>query len=516
MSLRHGIQLQGPPGADLATRAGGFLLPPELLQQFRGRVEHLMLVFLAMCIVAFGIETVLNDHLTPLHAVYGVNGVGSLAVYLVARSKRLTHRLVLNAALVFEVVMCLMVSLGFTYTEVQASGRLPAVTWICIVIVMYPLIVPCPPVRTLVTAVAAAASAPLSAAVMEWLDLVQLTGVDYFVVSISPTFCVAVAVLSSRVVHGLSREVAEARRAGRYRLTEKIGSGGMGEVWRAEHEMLARPAAVKLIRPEALREDDPSASETAVVRFEREVQATALLHSPHTVDVYDFGIAEDGSFYYVMELLEGLDLQTLVEKHGPLPAERVVHMLEQVCLSLEEAHRGGLVHRDIKPANLFACRYGTQLDFIKVVDFGLVKAFAGMDADPSHLTEHDAAVGTPRFMAPEVAVAPTSVDGRADIYSLGCVGYWLLTGTPVFDAESVMAVIVKHVRDAPEPPSRRTKLEIPAALEQLIMKCLNKDPAARPTDARALREELEALRVDAWSQERMESWWQAHEPPAVS
>ncbi len=489
-----------------------FGLPPELLARFRGRVRLLSSIFLFMCVAATAIEYAFNREFTPLTLVYVVNGVGSLAVYLVARAERLRHGFVLDIALGFEVVMCMMVSLGFSYVELQQVGRIPGVTWICIVIVMYPLIVPSPPRPTLVTALAAAATAPISAAVLERLGVAELAAIDYAVVSISPAFCVPVAVLASRVVHGLSRDVAEARQAGRYALTDEIGSGGRGELWRAEHQMLARPAAVKLIRLDAVDQDDPVQIGTMVARFEQEVQATALLRSPHTVDVYDFGVTDDGAFYYVMELLEGLDLQTLVDKHGPLPAERVVYLLAQACQSLEEAHASGLVHRDIKPANLLACRYGVELDFLKVLDFGLVKEFAGAGA-VSTLTRSDLAVGTPSYMAPEMTVARATVDDRADLYSLGCVGYWLLTGTLVFPADTAMEVVVKHARDDPEPPSMRTELKFPAALEDVVMACLEKDPVARPESAAVLRQQLETVPLEhPWSRERRARWWAAHRP----
>ena len=222
-----------------------------------------------------------------------------------------------------------------------------------------------------------------------------------------------VAYVGSRVVYGLGAEVSKAREMGSYRLVERLGKGGMGEVWRAQHRLLARPAAIKLIRPEVLGARDPATRELLLRRFEREAQATALMRSPHTMELYDFGVADDGTFYYVMELLDGFDLDDLVERFGPVPPERAVHLLRQVCASLGEAHEAGLIHRDVKPANLYACRYGREVDFIKVLDFGLVKhgaqapGTARTTSPPAHMSPG----GTPAYMSPEQALGEGQVDG---------------------------------------------------------------------------------------------------------
>src|SRR4051812_18010581 len=239
---------------------------------------------------------------------------------------------------------------------------------------------------------------------------------------------VTLATITSRVTYGLRKQVAEANELGQYILEEKIGGGGMGEVWRARHRLLIRPAAIKLIRPQMSGD-----AELLLRRFEREARATAALKSPHTVQLYDFGATEDGRLYYVMELLDGLDLDTLVRQYGPVPAERVVHILHQVCASLQDAHLNGLVHRDIKPANVVVSRAGTTFDFAKVLDFGLVKLDTERKAeDDVKLTNEGSAGGTPAFMAPEVVLGAAGTDHRVDLYALGCVGYWLLTGKLVF------------------------------------------------------------------------------------
>jgi serine/threonine protein kinase len=322
------------------------------------------------------------------------------------------------------------------------------------------------------------------------------------------------ATIVSRVLYGLRRQVAEASELGQYLLEEKIGGGGMGEVWRARHRLLIRPAAIKLIRQRALgpMSGDP---ELLVRRFEREARATAALTSPHTVQLYDFGVTEDGRLYYVMELLDGLDLETLVRQHGPLPAERVVHLLRQVCAALQDAHGNGLVHRDIKPANVVVSRAGTTFDFVKVLDFGLVKldSARGADKDAITLSAEDSWSGTPGYMAPEVVLGATDTDHRVDLYALGCVAYWLLTGTMVFEGENPMQVMMKHAQAEPKRPSDRVDLPIPAALEALVMECLEKDPARRPASAEVVSNRLDAVPLPSvWTAERAEQWWAMHRP----
>ena len=288
----------------------------------------------------------------------------------------------------------------------------------------------------------------------------------------------------------------------------------MGEVWRARHKMLARPAAIKLIRPQALGLKNGPLAERLLRRFEREAQATAALHSPHSVELYDFGVTADGTFYYVMEILQGLDLEALVRQFGPVPAERAIHFLLQVCDSLADAHHVGLVHRDIKPANIYACRKGLKHDFIKVLDFGLVKStWVEEDDDISELTQEGTVPGTPGYIAPEVALGNGRVDGRADLYAVGCVGYWLLTGHRVFEGGTPMQVALQHVQAAPVAPSRRTDLQIPPVLERAIMACLEKAPERRPSDAADLADRLSGCELDkCWNEQRARCWWDAHVP----
>jgi len=245
-------------------------------------------------------------------------------------------------------------------------------------------------------------------------------------------------------------------------------------------------------------------------RFEQEAQAIARLRSPHTVELFDFGVAENGAFYYVMELLDGLDAEALVRRFGPIPPGRAIHLVRQVCHSLTEAQACGLVHRDIKPANVFLCRYGQDFDFVKVLDFGLVKALDGGGEGRAGLTAENMVQGTPAFIAPEQALGDP-VDGRADIYATGCVAYWLLTGEYVFTADTPLGIVLNHINTPPIAPSARAAQTIPPALDSLILSCLAKDPSARPQTARELSGRLAEIGdADPWTEESARVWWERY------
>jgi serine/threonine-protein kinase len=270
---------------------------------------------------------------------------------------------------------------------------------------------------------------------------------------------------------------------------------------------------VKLIRPEVLGTANDARQSELHARFEREAQTTALLQSPHTIDLFDYGVTADGAFYYVMELLDGFDLKTLVERFGPVPVERAVNVLTQVCHSLAEAHAAGLVHRDITPSNVFVCRYGRDVDFVKVLDFGLVKPQPWGDDEDVGLTRANMAGGTPAFMAPEQALADRPLDGRSDLYAVGCLGYWLVTGELVFSGATPMATVVAHTQTPPVPPSQRTELPISEEFDALILECLAKQPEDRPPDAATLARRLRNLPgLAPWCDEQAHAWWNAHRP----
>jgi serine/threonine protein kinase len=320
---------------------------------------------------------------------------------------------------------------------------------------------------------------------------------------------------------------ARAKELGSYRLVTRLGAGGMGEVWRAEHRLLARQAAIKLVRPEALR--DPQHAPKIRERFRREAQTLASMRSHHTIALYDYGVTDDGTFFYVMELLDGLDLDHLVRSHGALPAARVIHLLVQACQSLAEAHDAGLLHRDIKPANLIVCRLADEVDVLKVLDFGIVHSIsepaveivalppttAGTATPSGRLTQAGAVVGTPGYIAPEAAFA-SAIDARADIYALACVAWWLLTRTEVYTRGDEDEVIRAHALD-PVPALRPLVAGwLPRELEELILRCLAKSPQERPADTRALLRELRAIPIPpehAWTDEAARAWWAKHQQP---
>ncbi len=307
------------------------------------------------------------------------------------------------------------------------------------------------------------------------------------------------AAYSSFVLNALRTQLHEAKKFGQYQLRNKIGAGGMGEVYMAEHQLLKRPCALKLIRPEA--GSDP----IALARFEREVQSAARLSHPNSIEIYDYGHTDDGTFYYVMEFLQGMSLDELVRRAGPLPPGRAIYLLRQACAGLAEAHAIGLVHRDLKPANIFVARRGGESDVAKILDFGLVKLT--QEPGAAALTADLTVSGTPSYMAPEQATATRDLDARADIYALGAVAYFALTGRPPFVGESAFAVMMAHARDPVVPPSQ-IRPEVPADLEEVVMICLAKKPDDRYPDARAMGRALAACGdATSWDADRADRWW---------
>jgi serine/threonine-protein kinase len=312
------------------------------------------------------------------------------------------------------------------------------------------------------------------------------------------------AVLGSYKIAIARRVMFEGRKLGQYRVKHLLGKGGMGEVYLAEHVLLGRACALKTIRPE--RADDAG----TLRRFEREVKATAKLSHANVVAIYDYGYAEDGTFYYAMEYVPGLDLQGLVRRHGPLPPGRAIHFLKQAAAALHSAHATGLIHRDVKPSNMIACSRPGSCDCVKLVDFGLVRDARRAAAGES-VTQDDLLLGTPSFMSPEQISRPRTIDRRSDVYGLGAVAYFLLTGAPPFARETGVEVLTAHLRDPVIPPSR-CRPGIPPDLERVVLRCLEKDPAARFPSAEAVVESLSACQAStAWTGQQAADWWRARE-----
>jgi serine/threonine-protein kinase len=491
-------------------------LTPDLLEKARGRVKTVAWLMLAVTGVGALIDLLyftffvgVTDPIWLAGSVLGV--VLSVALIVIGNSARVPHVTVLHLALAYEVALCFILAVLTPWLMYAEVGDVPYVTWVTPLIILFPLIVPSPPRMTLMTAIAAAATRPLGLVLLDWLIGLDIPTMRYVASTASPAFAVVLAYAGSRIVHGMTVDLAQARRMGSYQLETRLGAGGMGEVWRARHQLLARPAAIKLVRPETLGLGGEEERVT-LTRFEREAQATASMRSPHTIDLYDFGISQSGAFYYVMELLNGLDLDALVSRFGPVSPARAVHLLLQICDSLGEAHENGLIHRDIKPANVYVCRYGRQVDFVKVLDFGLVKFHHERDEVDLKITGENAVGGTPAFIAPE-QVMGADVDGRTDIYALGCVAYWMLTGRYVFKGKSALATMMMHVEKTPQPPSASGEQPIPSALDRAVLVCLEKDPTGRPQTVDQLVTMLQACDVDdGWTPEKAWQWWEHHLP----
>jgi eukaryotic-like serine/threonine-protein kinase len=442
--------------------------------------------------------------------IFGI--VMSAAMFVYVRYAAHSAQTKIHVGLGYMILSTALVAYFNTWVSSATEAQINQLSWNTLAILVSSMILPVPPRRMLAASLVAASTDPLGV----WLA--HLSGMP--VPSVTQTLllylpnyvCAAIAMLPSSVLHGLGRRLREAQALGSYRLVELLGHGGMGEVWRAEHLLLARSVAIKLVRPEVLGAATPEEARLVLQRFQREARATAALSSPHTIQLFDYGMTDEGTFYYAMELLAGRDLETLVREFGPLPADRVIFLLRQVCHSLADAHARGLVHRDIKPANIYVCRMGQEYDFVKVLDFGLVK-FKDTRNAPLTVRGYGQTTGTPAYMAPEIALGERDVDRRADVYALGCVAYYLLTGQLVFEADTSMKMLLQHVQDKPVPPSSRTELRIPRELDDLVLSCLEKDPNKRPQNAEVLYEiACRATTCASWDRAAAQTWWTTHLP----
>ena len=520
----HERRLIGQPAPEtppeLRSRSGRARpLPPDLLRQASRRLQIMALVAASLWVTAPLLAHVSLGLSQPDLPWWGypvaADGISlgafviSLGLFFYLRGGRCDPQRVLDLGLAYMILMAFAIGVLMHWgprTDVPV-GVAPVITWIGPVLLMMAAIVPVAPRRMLAAGFIAASMDPLGMIIARSAGLYHFEHVSGAILMHYPTYMLlGVAVVISNVVTRLGQQVSREREMGSYVLGELLGRGGMGEVYRATHRMLARPAAIKLIRPEVLAFGEGESAQTAITRFRREADAAANLRSPHTVELYDFGVADDQTLYFVMELLDGMDLDTLVRHHGPVPPSRVVHILWQACESLAEAHASGLVHRDIKPANIHIGRLGLRYDFVKVLDFGLVKTASTQRAGDSLATAAGTLPGTPAYMAPEMALGEP-VDGRADLYALGCVGYYLVTGKPVFESGQGFQAIVKHLNATPVPPSERAGFPVPPALEAAILACLKKQPVERPQTARALQEMLERSGIERWREEDALRWW---------
>ncbi|HEU5055558.1 MAG TPA: serine/threonine-protein kinase [Kofleriaceae bacterium] len=487
-------------------------------------------LFLVWRSVAIVVESQVQGHRADLSALPALAGeVGFfLAVWLYCRRRPRSMRTLLAIDVGATLIGCAAVSLMPYRIPYHVRPDYIALLALTYVVMIRAIFIPSTARRTALIAIAVAPvllvnmffahqgghnPADYTAAVHEMVhDSPRAWAVRWTVIdAVWWTAATVVSTLTSHVFYGLRKEVSDARRLGQYTLHEVLGQGGMGTVYRASHALLRRPTAVKLLPPENIGEE-------SVLRFEREVQLTARLTHPNTVRIFDYGRTAERVFYYAMEYLDGASLDRVVKVGGAMPAARVIHILQQVAGALAEAHGIGLIHRDIKPANILLTEQGGIPDVAKILDFGLVKEIGGTSEDGatvSPLTRSDSIAGTPQYMSPEAISTPHKVDARTDIYALGAVAYFLVSGVEVFKGRTTVEICSHHLHTEPLPPGQRvdrtTTQPVPRDLEALILRCLAKMPSARPGSARALRAELDAL-ADAgrWTEEDARAWWSQH------
>ncbi|HWA78653.1 MAG TPA: serine/threonine-protein kinase [Polyangiaceae bacterium] len=503
-------------------RAGSSLTDEEAQRFYATRVADyarlLGIVFGGMYLVGvvvallFARDRFWAVHTHPAKLAHLAFAGGSLVLSKVVRRPACPRWFVSASDGALPINVALVVAILAHSTPVGYGIHLVPLLLAALVLILRAGLVPSPPWRTaLVSALTSVPSVwACTAIAMRDEELMAKLGRDWPTTAVPPWFgiafgsliwCAALTIATtyvSRVIYGLQREVQTAQRLGQYVLGELIGEG-MGAVYQAQHALLRRPTAVKLLHPDRV-------GPQSLARFEREVQITARLTHPNTVAIFDYGHTPDGVFYYAMEYLEGVSLQELVERFGPQPQGRVVHILIQAAGALAEAHSLALIHRDIKPANMLFCERGGMPDVVKLVDFGLVKR-VGPSNDPE-LTQADAITGTPQFLAPESIIDPSAVDHRVDIYGLGCVAYFLLTGKPPFEGKSVVEVCGHHLHSAPQKPSERLGAPLDAELEALVLACLEKKPDARPRDAAQLLSTLSSCAARLpWTAEDARTFW---------
>ena len=507
----------GPAGRE-TPRSASRELPSDILGEASSRLGTFSLIVGVLWTIGTTLGRIVEEsmmqtqdptgfHLEVTDGIAFVSIVLSFALFAYTRRSRREPQFVLDLGLGYMILMAAALGLMFHWHGGPREALYPQLSWGGVMLVMFAAILPTSTPKLVLAGLVAVAMNPVGMLVSRARGACDICTLPNALLMHYPDFLlIGVAVVITRVVTKLGRKVGRARDMGSYELTELLGRGGMGEVYKARHRMLARPAAIKLIRPETLGGADDESSKIAVKRFYREAEAAASLRSPHTVEIYDFGVAENQTLYFVMELLDGMDLESVVANEGPLAPQRVIRILLQACESLEEAHRLGLVHRDIKPANIHIGRMGMRTDFVKVLDFGLVKPFTQRNQESSLATVAGQTPGTPAYMAPEMALGE-GVDGRADIYALGCVAYFLLTGHLVFEATTSLQMIARHLQTVPTPPSERIDRPIPKRLDEVVLSCLAKDPRQRPQSAAALARELAAIDAPSAGQLEARQWW---------
>jgi serine/threonine-protein kinase len=506
------------PALTGATPTTWTALPVEALERAPSRLAVTAVVCAALTVALLMLQAHLQPeiaaaqrqpHVVALEAVLVIVSLLLVAAYRLGVMRPLASVYIglgFQILIAFSIAM-FEVSLPWP-ADYPVRGMSMLVTWI----LAAALFLPASPLQALIGAFGSAAMGPAAYVLTRFtIHDPGLTPNKMAVLYVPPFLVAGCAWWMSRLIFRMECSMHHARELGSYEMEEQLGIGGMGEVWRARHRLLKRESAIKLIRAETLLAQSGRQADILRRRFELEARAIAALTSPHTVSLYDFGVDQNGNFYYAMELLQGLDLEQLVKRFGPQPASRVVFLLHQACESLEEAHCAGIIHRDIKPTNLFLCRLGLEFDFIKLLDFGLARW--RLMSGGGRMTMDNITTGTPAYMAPELALGAEELDGRTDLYGLGCVAYWLLTGRLVFEEPTPTAMALAHVQKEPNRPSSCAEVRISPELEQLILQCLSKKPEDRPASARLLRRMLEQCpEWGEWTQEDAEAWWRTNLP----
>jgi serine/threonine protein kinase len=515
-----------PTRASGQSQTSGFSgrLPDDLVVEQLERLALFSLIGVAMWTTGLVMDSIVTVAVPATyksviwkHHVLEVLGITVSAVmFLYVRYGPHTPQTKVDVSLAYMVLTAAAIAAMDTWVEPPPlRAQMVQVSWIPILLLVYSMVAPVSPLKMLGAALIAASLDPLGVWLAHLRGVPVTSPLQTFVIFWPNYACAVISMVPSRFLRKMGHKLTKARELGSYELVRLLGHGGMGEVWEAKHRLLARRAAVKLVRPEILGAGSEAEAKLVLRRFEREAQATAALSSPHTIHLFDFGTTDDGIFYYVMELLMGRDLESLVREFGPVPASRAGYLLRQVCHSLADAHARGLVHRDIKPANIYVCRMGLEFDFVKVLDFGLVKLNDQASAQriQTLMTADQRTTGTPAYMAPEIILGETNVDRRADVYALGCVAYFLLTGQLVFEGDTPMKVLLQHVQAEPVPPSQRSELPIPQEIDDLVLACLRKDPNQRPQNAEVLLNMTFGCKTgDCWNVDLARAWWDKHLP----
>jgi eukaryotic-like serine/threonine-protein kinase len=497
-------------------------LPPELLEKSVSRLCWISILCAVTTVALLGLEGLFQPEFSQAFQLASIRltilGILFLTAGFIAVQQFgwVRKEVLLDLGIVFQVAIAFSIAMFETTFDWNPNVPVLGHSGVAIWLALCGLLLPNAPLKSAIAAVLSALSWPLA----YYLNL-QLHGFtplpwNRLIIWVGPLLLVAIwmYVLNSRMYSMQWRQL-KAEDLGSYKLDYLIGKGGMGEVWRARHTMLARDAAVKLIRGDVLAGASGRQESVIRQRFEREAKATASLRSPHTVALYDFGRTNDNTYYYVMELLDGIDLQTIVERFGPMHSGRVAKILLGVAASLNEAHKAGMVHRDIKPKNLILAKLGLEYDFVKVLDFGLVKS-KYLEDDAKLLTMDGTATGTPAYLAPEIAMGEKQIDGRADLYSLGCVAYFLLTGKLVFDEPSLTAMALAHVQKKPKSPGE-LGIAVPPGLEAIVMKLLEKSPNDRFSSAEDLHRQIRNLNdLPKWCEDAASQWWRSNLPDTGS